>query len=208
MKILFTGDSITHAFRIEEELNPLYLYGMGFVRDVIGELVSENPTGYEFVNTGICGNRSIDLYGRLEEDVCVHKPDVLSLLIGVNDVHYEVQEGNGVDVRTYEKVYRKIIEETKEKLPNIKIILLEPYITKGFLTEEHFDKYSEVYEYAKVAKRLAEEYSLYFVPLQDIINEYADKYGAKSVINDGIHPNILGSKIIAEEWLKVFRKIK
>ena len=208
MKILFTGDSITHAFRIEEELNPLYLYGMGFVRDVIGELVSENPTGYEFVNTGICGNRSIDLYTRLDEAIFAHKPDVLSLLVGVNDVHYEVESGNGVDIQTYEKTYRKIIEETIEKFPNIKIILLEPYITKGFLTEASYERYVEVYEYAKVVRRIAKEYDLYFVPLQDVINENVLKWGAKMVINDGIHPNILGSKIIAREWLKVFRKIK
>ena len=207
MKIVFTGDSITHAFRIEEELNPLYLYGMGFVRDVIGELIMKDPTGYEFVNTGICGNRSIDLYARLEKDVLSHNPDVISLLVGVNDVHARA-EGMGVDILTYETTLRKIIEETQAKLPNAKIIILEPYITKGFLTEDNYEDYLDVYNYAKVVKELANEYGLIFVPLQDIINDYAQKYGAKKVVNDGIHPNILGAKLIAREWLKAFNKIK
>ena len=207
MKIVFTGDSITHAFRIEEELNPLYLYGMGFVRDVIGELIMEDPTGYEFVNTGICGNRSIDLYARLEKDVLSHNPDVISLLIGVNDVHARA-EGRGVDILTYETTLRKIIEETQAKLPNAKIIRLEPYITKGFLTDGNYEDYLDVYNYAKVVKKLASEYGLIFVPLQDVINDYAQKYGAKKVVNDGIHPNILGAKLIAREWLKTFNKIK
>ncbi len=207
MKIVFTGDSITHAFRIEEELNALYLYGMGFARDVIGELVMDDPTGYEFVNTGICGNRSVDLYERLERDLWSHNPDVISLLIGVNDVHSRA-EGKGIDIITYEDTLRKIIEETKERLPNAKIIILEPFITKGFLTEDNYEDYLDVYEYAKVVKRLANEYNLNFIPLQELINENCKKYGAKKVVNDGIHPNILGAKLIASEWLKVFKSIK
>lgn len=207
MKIVFTGDSITHAFRIEEELNSLYLFGMGFVRDVIGELVLEDPNGYEFVNTGICGNRSVDLYERLDSDLWPHNPDVISLLIGVNDVHSRA-EGKGIDIVTYEDTLRKIIVETQSRLPNAKIIILEPFITKGFLTEDNYEDYLDVYEYAKVVERLAGEYGLYFIPLQELINENCKKYGAKTVVNDGIHPNILGSKIIAREWLKVFKTLK
>ena len=207
MKIVFTGDSITHAFRIEEELNPLYLYGMGFARDVIGELVMEDPTAYEFVNTGICGNRSIDLYERIDRDLIDHNPDVISLLVGVNDVHAGIEECRGVDLMTYEKTLRKIIEKIQAKLPKVKIIILEPYITKGFLTEKEYGRYVEVYEYAKVVRRLAAEYKLNFVPLQEIINENCKKYGAKMIINDGIHPNILGAKLIAREWLKTFKTI-
>ena len=207
MKIVFTGDSITHAFRIEEELNPLYLYGMGFARDVIGELVMEDPTAYEFVNTGICGNRSIDLYERLDRDLWSHNPDVISLLVGVNDVHSRA-EGKGIDILTYEDTLRKIIVDTQSRLPNAKIIILEPFITKGFLTEGNYEDYLDVYEYAKVVKRLADEYGLYFIPLQELINENCEKYGAKTVINDGIHPNILGAKLIAREWLKTFKTIK
>lgn len=207
MKIVFTGDSITHAFRIEEELNPLYLYGMGFARDVIGELVMEDPTAYEFVNTGICGNRSIDLYERLDRDLWSHNPDVISLLVGVNDVHSRA-EGKGIDILTYEDTLRKIIVDTQSRLPNAKIIILEPFITKGFLTEGNYEDYLDVYEYAKVVKRLADEYGLYFIPLQELINENCEKYGAKTVVNDGIHPNILGAKLIAREWLKTFKTIK
>ena len=206
MKIVFTGDSITHAFRIEEELNPLYLYGMGFARDVIGELVMEDPTAYEFVNTGICGNRSIDLYERLDRDLWSHNPDVISLLVGVNDVHSRA-EGKGIDILTYEDTLRKIIVDTQSRLPNAKIIILEPFITKGFLTEGNYEDYLDVYEYAKVVKRLADEYGLYFIPLQELINENCEKYGAKTVVNDGIHPNILGAKLIAREWLKTFKTI-
>ena len=86
-------------------------------------MLKSNPLRYEIYNHGISGDRSVDLYARIKRDVWNLKPDVISILIGVNDVWHDLVENpNGVDIVRYEKVYRMIIEETKERLPDVKFI--------------------------------------------------------------------------------------
>ena len=87
-------------------------------------------------------------------------------------------------------------------------MLLEPFILDGTDTTPKMDQFAVVYEYAKVVKRLAEEYGLIFVPLQKEFDESAKKYGAETLLYDGVHPSIAGSTLIANEWLKGFQKIQ
>ena len=136
------------------------------------------------------------------------QPNVLSILIGVNDVWHDLGENpNGVDIVRYEKVYRTIIEETKDRLPDVKFILCEPFVLKGSATEEQYADFLKVKDYAKVVKRLAEEYSLYFLPLQKILDEAAEKFGADKFLYDGVHPSLAGAGLIADAWLNLFRNI-
>lgn len=208
MKILFYGDSITDMGRDRENENPAFKMGVGYPNFIAGELAYENPNGYEFVNRGISGNRIVDLYARVKADVWNHNPDVLSILIGVNDIWHEIVYKNGVDVARYEKVYRMLIEDTKERLPNLKIILCEPFVLQGPSTVENWESFLAVKEYAATVKKLAEEYGLYFLPLQAKFDEEAEKNGAEHYLYDGVHPAAAGAKLIATEWLKLFEKIK
>ena len=114
-------------------------------------------------------------------------------------------ESSGV---RYEKVYRMLIEDTKKVLPDVKFMLLEPFVLKGTATEAAFDRFSEVREYAKVVRKLAEEYGAYFVPLQKALDEKSEKYGVYPYLFDGVHPNMAGATLIADEWMKVFKTIK
>jgi lysophospholipase L1-like esterase len=127
-------------------------------------------------------------------------------LIGVNDVWHEVVRQNGVELDRFEKVYRMLLEDTLKVLPNIKIMLLEPYILPGTATEEHYDEFVEVYKYAEVVKKLTEEYDLYFLPLQELFTQKAKEFGADQYANDGVHPLIPGATLIADEWVKLFRE--
>ncbi len=209
MKILFYGDSITDMGRARPgEECACKQYGMGYPHFIMGELKYEDPTKYDAVNTGISGNRVVDLYQRVKVDCWNHNPDVLSILIGVNDVWHELIDNynNGVDIERYEKVYRMLIEDTLKKLPNVKIIMLEPFVCKGSATEEKWESFKEVYEYAKVAKKIAEDYNIPFVPLQKKIDEAVEKYGVYHVLYDGVHPNVFGAKLVANEWIKVFKE--
>ena len=209
MKILFYGDSITDMNRFRDhEDGSVYSYGVGYPNFVVGELNYQDPTAHEFINRGISGNRIVDLYARVKSDVWNHKPDVLSILIGVNDVWHEISYGNGVELDRWERMYRTMLQETKERLPNIKLIILEPFILEGSATdgEERWEKFQAVKEYAKVAKKLAEEFGAQFVPLQDKFDEAAEKYGYDKVLADGVHPNSFGAALIAKEWLSVFKK--
>ena len=210
MKILFYGDSITDMGRDRESEHPAFKMGVGYPNFIAGELHFNEPNRYEIVNRGISGNRIVDLYARIKVDVWNHNPDVLSILIGVNDVWHEWSVQNGVEIERWEKVYRMLIEDTKKQLPDLKIIICEPFILEGEATdgEERWKKFLEVKEYAKVAKKIAEDYGAYFVPLQDKFDEAAKKYGVENYLYDGVHPAPAGAKLIATEWMKVFEKIK
>ena len=206
MKILFYGDSITDMGRCRDTEGKAFGYGVGYVNSVSSTLKYEEPTKYDIINRGIGGNRIVDLYARVKADVWNHNPDVISVLIGVNDVWHEIFAGNGVDIKRFEKVYRMLIEDTKQQLPNVKFILCEPFVLKGSATEENYETFCEVKKYAAVVKKLAGEYGIPFVALQEKFDEVAEKYGAEHYLYDGVHPDVAGGKLIAEEWLKVFRE--
>ncbi|MBE5747122.1 MAG: lysophospholipase [Clostridiales bacterium] len=209
MKIVFYGDSITDMNRIRDHADgSVYSYGVGYTNFVVGELTCEDPRKYECINRGISGNRVVDLYARVKIDVWNHKPDVLSILIGVNDVWHEISRENGVELPRWERIYRTMIEETLERLPDVKIMILEPFILEGSATdgEERWQKFLEVKEYAKVAKKIAEDYNLTFVPLQAKFDEAEKKFGADYYTFDGVHPLAAGARMIATEWLKAFKE--
>ena len=207
MKIVFFGDSITDARR--DRLTMYAKLGVGYVNHVAHTLEGTNPDKYSVTNLGIGGDRIVDLYARMHE-VWNQNPDVLSILVGVNDVWHEISRENGVELPRWERMYRTLIEETKERLPNTKLIICEPFILEGSATdgEERWAKFQAVKEYAKVAKRIAEDYGAYFVPLQEKFDEAQAKFGADYYTFDGVHPLAAGAKMIATEWLKVFEQIK
>ena len=160
MKILFFGDSITDMERNRNvAIGEYRSYGLGYPSVVASRLSERNPVEYQVVNRGIGGNRIVDLYARIKADVWNLKPDVLSILIGINDIWHEIHSQNGVELDRFEKFYRMIIEETKQILPNIKIVLFEPFVLKGTATEEHFEEFDGIREYAKLIKKLAKEYN-------------------------------------------------
>lgn len=208
MKIVLFGDSITDMERNRDVNAQVGEYGFGYPFFVAGELLSENPKWYKIYNRGISGDRTVDLYARIKRDVWNIEPDVLSILIGINDIWHDLTEdvdsANGVDIERFEKVYRMVIEDTLKRLPNLKIMLIEPFVLKGVATEMRYDEFLKVKEYAKVVKRLAEEYNLNFVPLQERFDLAAEKFGAEKYLYDGVHPTVAGAKLIADEWLKAF----
>lgn len=209
MKILFLGDSITDMGRNREaEIGSVWSYGAGYPYVVKSELSRKNPLQYEIINRGIGGDRIVDLYARIKSDVWNHKPDLLSILVGVNDVWHEVCWQNGVELERFEKIYSMLIEDTLKVLPNLKIVLLEPFVLKGSATEEKYDGFLAVREYAKVVKKIADKYGLYFIPLQQKLDDYSKKYGVEQYLYDGVHPNVAGATLIADEWVRFFNSNK
>lgn len=208
MKIVMFGDSITDMER-KKTCDDVFSYGAGYVMLTAGELYGKDPNKYHVINRGISGSRIVDLYARIKADVWNQKPDVLSILVGINDIWHDVllAEPNGVDIVRFENMYRLLLKETLERLPSLKIMLLEPFVLKGSATEEKFEFFKQIYDYAKVVKKLAEEFNLTFVPLQEKFSCFAEKNGAEHYLSDGVHPNIAGAKLISEEWLKAFEKI-
>jgi len=203
--ILFQGDSITDALRNRDVPSDL---GKGYPNLVSAHIGFENPGEYEFINRGISGNRIVDLYARIKIDLINLKPDIMSILIGVNDVWHEVSRQNGVAPDKFKRIYSMLIEEVKEALPEIKIIILEPFVLEGPATAENMEKFAEVKEMAKAAKEVAEENNLVFVPLQEKFDEAAKLAPTTYWLDDGVHPSPKGHELIKREWLKAFELVK
>ncbi len=208
-RILFFGDSITDASREKEvAIGENGSYGFGYVMQIAGQIMPKNPSKYVVINKGISGNRIVDLYARVKSDVWNLKPDVLTILVGVNDVWHEIKRCNGVEINRFENIYDIMLKETIEKLPKMAIVLMAPYVLKGSQTEEQWDRFLEVYEYAKVVEKLAKKYGLHFIPLQPKFDEATIENDATCYLLDGIHPNVVGAGLIASEWLEYANKNK
>jgi len=209
MRIVFFGDSITDASRNKEEDFILSSYGFGYVHNVASKLMTENPNEHVIYNRGISGNRVVDLYARIKKDLWNLKPDLISIFIGVNDVWHEIGHENGVELDRFDKVYRMMLDDTKKVLPNAKIMLVEPFVMHGTRTdlqEGEYEKFTAVFEYAKVVKKIANDYGIPLVELQDTLNAYGKANGSDFITFDGVHPNITGAQVIADEWLKVYKE--
>ena len=207
MKILFQGDSITDTGRTYDR-GSMDALGQGYASMVAGELGFSHLGEYSFENRGISGNRIVDLYARIKCDIWNLKPDVLSILIGVNDVLHETMECNGVDCERFERVYDMLLEDTYKALPGIKIILMEPFVAKGAITDEHWDYiHDEVLLRADAMKRLAQKHNAVFVPLQACFDKVISESNTEYWIGDGVHPTINGHQLIKNQWLAAFQQL-
>ena len=206
LKFLFQGDSITDADRNRDDENN---YGYGYPNLFAAEVGKAFPGEYYFINEGISGNRIVDLYARIKSDIINHQPDYMSILIGVNDVWHEINDKDGVEPVKFEKIYTMLIEEIKEVLPNIKIMILEPFVLPGTGTSYAWDTFrSTLEENAKAAKRIADKFNLKFVPLQDKFDAACEKAEPSYWLRDGVHPTAAGHAIIKDELRKAFDEIR
>lgn len=211
--ILFQGDSITDCGRSRELDRAM---GNGYATFVGGALGAKEPYAYKFYNRGISGNRVVDLYARIRKDMINLKPDYMSILIGINDVWHEYSQQNGVDAEKFEMVYDLLIKELKRDLPELKIMILEPFVLPGSATEnteEHPGRWeyfrSETDLRRAAAKRIAEKHGLVFVPLQEMFDKVnADAPAMGYWLVDGVHPTYAGHELIKKEWLKAFELLK
>ena len=203
MRILFQGDSITDAGR---DYNNDGQLGRGYALLVEAALGFSEPGQHTFINKGVSGNRVVDLYARIKRDILNYKPDVMSILIGVNDVWHELSDSpNGVDAEKFYKIYSMLIEEVKEALPNIKIMILEPFVLEACSTEANWEYFNEeTKKRASMARKIAEKYNLPFIELQKGFDELCKKAPNSYWLGDGVHPTAKGHEFIKNQWLKAY----
>ena len=222
-KILFQGDSITDAGRNRDKDPSLIgsehasFFGFGYANYVSAKLGYEFPTEYEFINRGVSGNRIVDVYARMKRDIINLAPDYMSLLIGVNDVWHEINDQNGVSAEKFETLYTMLLEELYAALPNIKIMLLAPFVLEGgsTMSKEHcpgrWDRFSaEVALRVEAVKRIADKFNIPCVTLQDKFDNAIKLTNGETThwVTDGVHPTPAGHELIARAWLEGFEKIK
>ena len=201
---LFQGDSITDAGRDDENQENFGL-GCGYALLLASDIEKNNKGKIKFINRGKSGDRITDVYARIKEDIINLKPDYMSLLIGVNDVSHELTMNCGVAPKKFRMIYELLIEEIKESLPEIDIIILEPFVLKGTATEKLWNEFNcEVRKLADISRQVAQKYSLKFVSLQDKFDKLSSDGDVGYWSVDGIHPTSAGHQVIKEELQKEF----
>lgn len=200
MRYLFQGDSITDCGRGDYG-NP-HATGCGYPRLLEADLMARDGD-CEVMNCGISGNRVVDLLARWKRDCLNLKPDVITILIGVNDVWHELGNQDGVSVPLFEEVYRILLRETAAALPQTKVILMGAYVMPGPATSPDWEFFSgEVKARRDVTEKLAEEFGLAYVDLQKAFDEAQKIFPAARWSEDGVHPTAAGHEIIAQAWKK------
>jgi lysophospholipase L1-like esterase len=204
--ILFQGDSITDGARSrnEDPSNRLgHSYAYIIAAKISHDLAENQPV---FINRGVSGDRVSDLYARWNEDAISIKPDLISILIGVNDAWRSMNgEPSGVTDR-FERAYRHILEETKEVLPATRIVLCEPFILNTGVPAVNWDSWNELLNtYQKTVRKLAETFGTLFIPIQEALNQACERAEPAYWLWDGVHPTPAGNELIARQWLSVVK---
>ena len=203
--IVFQGDSVTDAGRHRDQTEPTRGLGPGYPLLAAARLLAERPhDNLQFYNRGISGNRVVDLYARWKIDTLNYKPDLISILIGVNDTWHEYMRQNGVEVERYAQVYRMLLGWTLEVLPEVKLVLIEPFILPGSAPGPEW--FAEMDARRAVVRELAEEYRTGFVAAQEILSAAAEETNPEYYLADGVHPTAAGHQLIADAWIREVKK--
>lgn len=204
--LLFQGDSITDVGRSRQdnESHSPFALGSGYAKIVAARLLYEQPgAAWKIYNRGISGNRIVDVYARMGSDIVNLKPDILSILIGVNDTGAKFSSNNGISVPKYEKLYRLMLEEIREALPEIEFLLAEPFV----LPHERItlDWINEIEERQKVVHSVAKDFQAKVIPFAQVFTKALDRAPAEHWSDDGVHPTAAGHYLMAETWWKTFQ---
>ncbi len=206
--ILFQGDSITDAGRSRNKENTTAPnnqagLGNGYAWLAAAELLVDQPDkGLKVFNRGISGNKVFQLAERWQADCLDLKPNVLSILIGVNDIWHSLDPKLGYKgtVEIYERDYLALIERTQKALPKVKLVICEPFVLRcGAVNEKWFPEFDR---YRAAAKRVAESQRATFVPFQTMFDEAVRYAPPEHWAGDGVHPSSAGASLMAYFWLK------
>jgi lysophospholipase L1-like esterase len=199
--ILFQGDSITDVGRrytLSGENEPAALGG-GYPLIAASHMLRAHPDGgLRVFNRGISGNRVPDLQARWQTDAIALKPDILSILIGVNDIWHKLSGNSNGTVADYESQYNALLDGTKRELPSVRLVILEPFVlVTGSVDAKWFPEFDER---RAVAARVAKRAGALFIPLQALFTQLAKSAPASYWLSDGVHPTLAGHAAIADRW--------
>jgi lysophospholipase L1-like esterase len=201
--ILFQGDSITEGGRWPGD-DQNHIMGQDYAYIVAAQIGLEYPERrLLFINRGVSGNTVVDLAARWQADTIALKPDVLSIMVGVNDTFYR----NGQTIEAYEQTYDTLIAETLKALPDVKIVLGESFLLpSGGYKADYAAKRAELEQRQAVARKLAVKYKLPLVEYQRAFDEAMKQAPAEHWSWDGVHPTYAGHGLMAREWTKTVSK--
>ncbi|PPK88035.1 lysophospholipase L1-like esterase [Neolewinella xylanilytica] len=210
LTVLFQGDSITDAGRdrARTEPNDSGNMGVGYALLASAMLVGEYPgTDLTYYNKGISGNKVYQLAERWQADALDLEPDVVSILIGVNDFWHMLNGNYDGTVEVYRDDFRALLERTREARPEVKFIVCEPFIIRGGSAVESERWESEFPAYREAARAVASEFDAAWVPFQRVFDEALEDAPAEHWSHDGVHPSLAGSYRMARAWMEAFKEL-
>jgi lysophospholipase L1-like esterase len=205
-RILFQGDSITDGGRGPiDDLN--HNMGHGYAYILAADFGAHSPErNLTFFNRGAAGNKIPDLLARWPNDTIALKPDVLSILIGINDVWHNLDAGKKVPVEEFEQAYDKLLADTVAALPGIKIVLCEPFMLPGTRTKARLSEWLDALgKIQQIVAKLGAKYKAPVVHFQKMFDDACDKAPVEYWIWDGVQPTPAGHQLMADEWARVVR---
>jgi len=210
LTVLFQGDSITDAGRSKGNYyaNAGSGMGMGYVQHTATHLMGTNPkVDWKIYNRGISGHKVFQLANRWEDDALQLGPDVLSILIGVNDFWHTLSHNYEGTAQTYEKDFIQLVERTKKALPNVKLIIAEPFVCDDGTAIDTEKWRTGFPAYQAAAKKIAQQFDAVFVPYQKVFDEARKTAPTSYWCPDGVHPSMAGNYLMAKAWLEGFREL-
>ena len=194
-RILFQGDSITDGNR-GRSADPNHILGHGYAFIIAAKHGAAFPElQLDFMNRGVSGNTVLDLEKRWPKDTLELKPDVLSILIGVND------QGRGIPLDQYEQVYDKLLTDAKAANPKLKLVLCEPFGLPVGKRAENWEPWAEgLRQRQAVVAKLAQKHGAALVVFQRAFDQAVKRAPAAHWIWDSVHPTYNGHQIMADEW--------
>lgn len=203
--VLFQGDSITDAQREKKRkaANDGRAMGRGYPLLIGCELLRDNPTlNLKVYNRGISGNRVPSLQQRWVKDCIDLKPNVLSILVGVNDIWHKMNGKYDGTTETYRTGFTELLADTKRQLPECKIVICEPFALRVGAVKDSW--YPEFDDRRQVAREVCDAAGALWVPFQSMFDQaIAAGTPAKYWAADGVHPSMAGHSLMAATWKKI-----
>ena len=200
MRILFQGDSITDAGRDYSDYHEL---GQGYPKyaaELIRDRFDDPKNGtIEFINLGISGHRTRDLRARWQKDCIDLQPDIISIMIGINDTWRAFDSNDPTPVEEFEDNYRYLLSEIKAHT-NAKILLLEPYVLPDVPAKDAWR--ADLDPKIQAVRRLAREFADAYIPTDGLFAAACVQQEPSHWSGDGVHPNENGSRFIAAYYAK------
>ena len=199
-RLLFQGDSITDMKWGRNQKDRNHYLGHSYVYLISSRLGVDMPEAQiDVYNRGISGNTVADLRKRWQKDAIDMKPDLLSILIGTNDI------GRGIKAEPFESDYRYILDASLTANSDLRLVLLDPFVLQcGSLKSENVweKRRVEIDKFGAVVAKLAKDYNAVHIRTQEIFDVAAKAVSPEQWIWDGIHPLPQGHELIARNWLQ------
>lgn len=204
--VLFQGDSITDAGRDKKRTgaNDLGALGRGYPMMLATQLLGMHPyKKLKIHNRGISGHKVPDLANRWQTDTIALKPNLLSILIGVNDIWHKLGGRYNGTIEDYDTGFTKLLADTKAALPDVRLVVCEPFVLKtGAVNDTWFPEFDQR---RAVARKVAEAAGAMWVPWQSMFDEAARHAPANYWLGDGVHPTTAGHALMSATWLDVVK---